>query len=95
MRFLGLLLSAVFVEIRTILGVVPAAAPAVLDRLGALLPCGLCRTISWCGGRVYAALVLIGLGLAGLFSGTLAKRIRKRKWVEFPMARKSPRTCPS
>jgi hypothetical protein len=28
--------------------------------------------------------VLIGFGLAGLFSGALAKRVRRRKWVEFP-----------
>jgi len=32
-------------------------------------------------------LVLIGLGLAGLFSGVLAKRVRRRQWVDFPDGR--------
>ena len=84
MRFLGLLLSAVVVEIRAIFGVLP------LLRRPFWIAWGLCFLPAFVGllpgvGAVFAQLlVLIGLGLAGLFSGTVAKRVRLRKWVAFP-----------
>jgi tetratricopeptide (TPR) repeat protein len=84
LRFLGLLLSAVVVEIRAIFGVLP------LLRRRFWIAWGLCFLPAFIGllpgvWAVFAqVLVLIGLGLGGLFSGTLAKLVRRRKWVEFP-----------
>jgi len=87
MRFAHKLLAGVGAELRAIFGVVPllrrpfwmAWALCFLLALVGLLPGAV---------AVFAQLlVLIGLGLAGLFSGVLAKRVRRRKWVEFPDGR--------
>jgi hypothetical protein len=84
MRFSAMLLSAVVSEIRAIFGVLPllrrpfwkAWALCFLPSLVGLLPGAL--------PVLAQLLVLIGLGMAGLFSGILAKHVRRRKWVAFP-----------
>ena len=78
------LLAGVGAEFRAIFGVMP------LLRRPFWIAWGLCflpALVALVPGRwavVAQLFVLIGLGLAGLFSGTLAKRVRRRKWVEFP-----------
>ena len=78
------LLPALVAEFRAIFGVLPLLHRPVW------ISWGLCFLAAFVGllpgaWSVFAQLlVLTGLGLAGLFSGTLAKRIRRRKWVEFP-----------
>jgi len=87
MRFAQKLLSGVGAELRAIFGVVP------LLRRPFWMAWGLCFFLALVGllpgvVAVFAQLlVLIGLGLAGLFSGVLAKRVRRRQWVEFPDGR--------
>ena len=84
MAFLRKLLAGIGAELRAIFGVLP------LLRRPFWIAWGLCFLAALVGvipgkGAVFAQLlVLAALGFAGLFSGTLAKRVRRRKWVEFP-----------
>jgi hypothetical protein len=83
-RFLRSFFPALAAEARAIVGVLPllhrpfwiAWAFTFLLAFVGLLP-GIWAVF-------VQILVLLGLGLVGLFSGTLAKRVRRRKWVEFP-----------
>ncbi len=79
MLFFQKLIAGVGTEFKAIFGVVPLLRPpfwiawafVFFAALVGLLPGG------W---AVFAQLfVLVGIGLAGLFSGTLAKRVRLRK----------------
>jgi len=87
MRFAHKLLYGLGAELRAIFGVVP------LLRRPFWMAWGLCFLLALVGllpgaVAVFAQLlVLIGLGLGGLFSGFLAKRVRRRKWVDFPDGR--------
>ena len=84
MLFVKKLLAGVGTEFKAIFGVVP------LLRRPFWIAWGLCFLPALIGllpGRwafVAQLFVLIGLGLAGLFSGTLAKRVRRRQWVAYP-----------
>jgi len=87
MRFAQKLLSGVGAELRAIFGVVPLLRPPFWLAWGL---CFLLALVSLLPGAVAVfaqLLVLIGFGLAGLFSGFLAKRVRRRKWVDFPDGR--------
>lgn len=84
MLFFKKLLAGVGTEFNAIFGVLP------LLRRPFWIAWGLCFLPALVGllpGRwavVAQLFVLAGLGLAGLFSGTLARRVRLRKWVEYP-----------
>ena len=78
------LLPALGAEFRAIFGVLPLLHRPVWIIWGLCFLAAFVGLLSGVWAVFAQLLVVIGLGTVALFSGTLAKRLRRRKWVEFP-----------